>query len=46
MTDQPTLDCQDCGTVLRNLSDEEAQAVATNPYNFICYCRNCRKAHQ
>jgi uncharacterized protein with PIN domain len=42
MSDQPTIDCQDCGTVLRKLSDEQAQEVARNPYNFIFYCSACR----
>lgn len=40
----PTLDCQDCGIVIRRLSPAEAQRVADNPYNFILYCRPCQEA--
>lgn len=38
-----TLDCQQCGKILRELSCSEAQQVAANPYNFIVYCTLCRK---
>lgn len=41
MHDDPTLDCQTCGCVLRHLSPAEAQRVAANPYNFIVYCPPC-----
>jgi hypothetical protein len=36
-----TLDCQDCGAILRVLSDAEASQVAANPYNYIVYCNSC-----
>lgn len=36
-----TLDCQDCGEVLRELTLAEAQLVAANPHNYIVYCREC-----
>ena len=39
----PTIDCQDCGVVLRKLTDAQAQQVAANPYNFIAYCNTCQK---
>ena len=42
MMSDPTLDCQDCGVVLRRLTLAEAQQVAANPYNFIVFCRNCQ----
>lgn len=41
-----TLDCQDCGDVVRVLTDAEAQAVARNPYNFVVYCPACGKARE
>lgn len=44
MPDEATLDCQDCGSVVKVLSESERQEVADNPYNFIVYCRDCRKA--
>jgi len=43
---QPTLDCQDCGGIVRKLSDAEAQEVAANPYNFVVYCPVCRRIRQ
>ena len=43
---QPTLDCQDCGMVLRKLTDAEAQQVAENPYNFTVYCATCRREYR
>ena len=39
----PTLDCQDCGTVVRRLTRAEAHEVAANPYNFIVYCWDCER---
>lgn len=36
-----TLDCQDCGDVVRYLSKEEAQMVAHDPYAFIGFCGPC-----
>ena len=44
MKDQHTLDCQDCGNVLRVLTPAEAQKVAANPYNYIAYCKRCASA--
>lgn len=38
---EETLDCQDCGTVLRVLSPEEAQTVADKPHDYVRYCRSC-----
>jgi len=38
-----TLDCQDCGVVLKELSPAEAQKVADNPYNFTAFCKLCQK---
>lgn len=40
---EPTLDCQDCGDVVRRLTLAEAQQVAANPYNYIVYCTICRR---
>jgi hypothetical protein len=45
MIDNPVLECQDCGSVVRKLTQTEDQAVAANPYNFIVFCRECA-AHQ
>lgn len=42
--DDATLDCQDCGEVIRRLSMGEAQRVAHNPENFIVWCRPCGRA--
>lgn len=42
-THEPVLECQNCGEVVRRLSEEEAQRVAANPYNFIVYCAGCRR---
>lgn len=36
-----TLDCQDCGDVIKRLTPSEAQQVAANPYNYIGYCIPC-----
>jgi hypothetical protein len=38
-----TLDCQECGEILKHLTPAEAQQVADNPYNFIVYCKPCQK---
>jgi hypothetical protein len=43
---QSTLDCQDCGNVVRKLTDAEAQQVAAAPYNFIVYCGPCKVFRQ
>jgi hypothetical protein len=37
------LECQQCGSRLRLLSDVEAQRVARNPELFIVFCADCRK---
>ena len=41
-----TLDCQDCGKILRELSPGEQQAVARNPEKFIVYCLECARARR
>lgn len=41
----PTLDCQDCGDVLRVLTQAEYKIVAERPYDFIFYCRLCAPTH-
>ncbi|AMS02558.1 hypothetical protein BJD55_gp009 [Gordonia phage Yvonnetastic] len=38
-----TLDCQDCGQVVRVLSSSEADMVAMDPYNYIVYCGPCKQ---
>ncbi len=38
------LECQDCGTLIRELSADEAARVADRPYDFVVYCRGCRPA--
>lgn len=38
-----TLDCQDCGEVVRELTPAEAQQVALHPENFIVLCRQCHR---
>lgn len=38
-----TIDCQNCGDVLRILSNEERQEVSYNPYNYIFFCKSCKK---
>ena len=43
MYDNPVLECQDCGVVLRELTLAEAQQVAANPYNFIVFCKLCQR---
>jgi hypothetical protein len=43
MLDDPTIDCQDCGRILRHLSPAEAQKVAANPYNFVFWCDDCSR---
>lgn len=45
MTDWPTIDCQDCGAILQKLTPAQAQLVAANPYNFVAYCKTCRRVH-
>lgn len=41
---KPSIDCQACGDLIRELSLAEAQQVADNPYNFIWFCKPCEKA--
>lgn len=41
MSLDPTLDCQDCGVVLKHLTAAEAQLVANYPQNFIVRCPTC-----
>jgi hypothetical protein len=43
MYENETLDCQQCGEVVRELSNYEAQQVARAPYNFVVYCRWCQQ---
>lgn len=38
MRDEPVLECQTCGEIMRRLSAAEAQRVADRPYDFIAYC--------
>lgn len=38
-----TLDCEQCGNVIKELSDVEAQKVAKDPYNYIVYCQKCKR---
>jgi hypothetical protein len=40
------IECQICGTKLRDLNHREAQMVANNPYNYILYCTPCAKEEQ
>lgn len=35
---RPTLDCQTCGAVVRELTAAQVQQVADRPYDFIVYC--------
>jgi len=37
------LECQECGDRLRLLTQQQAQMVARNPYNYVAYCLKCRK---
>lgn len=39
-----TLDCEDCGRVLRVLQPHEAQIVAEQPYRFVVWCEPCGTA--
>lgn len=41
--EEPTLDCQQCGDVVRRLEPAEAQQVAADPYRFIVYCTTCQR---
>ena len=42
-----TLDCQDCGIDLRELTPGEVQEVADRPYDFVIRCGPCsRHRHQ
>lgn len=40
---RPVLECQDCGEVLRELTDALAQQVALRPYDHVAYCAECRR---
>lgn len=46
MREDPVLECQDCGRVLRHLTPGEAQQVAEHPYNFIFFCAICQKENE
>ncbi len=37
------LECQQCGDELKELTPLEAQKVANNPYNYVVYCRTCKR---
>lgn len=39
--EQPVLECQECGDVIRKLSHEEAQDMAYRPYAWVAYCWQC-----
>lgn len=41
-----TLDCQECGEVLRVLTNAEAQKVSYNPYDYVFYCHSCQRQLQ
>ena len=43
MSESSTLDCQDCGIILRELNASETQQVADNPYNYVVYCSYCKR---
>lgn len=43
MFENPTLDCQGCGTTLRELTRAEAAKVADRPYDYIAFCRMCAR---
>ncbi len=43
MYKEETLDCQDCGDIVKILTPSEARQVAAKPYNFIVYCEQCIK---
>ncbi|HEY6019074.1 MAG TPA: hypothetical protein VIY48_04015 [Candidatus Paceibacterota bacterium] len=38
------LECQDCGTVLKQLEPSESQKVASNPERYIIFCGPCGSA--
>lgn len=38
---EPTLDCQQCGQILRYLSADETRRVAADPYAFVALCPEC-----
>ena len=42
MIEDPVLECQDCGEVVKRLTRAEEAQVADRPYNFVVYCRRCR----
>lgn len=43
--DAQVLECQDCGTVLRELTPDEATQVADHPDRFLdVRCATCRRA--
>jgi hypothetical protein len=46
MSPKKTLDCQDCGADLYELTPDQIQEVARDPYRFIVYCGSCRRARQ
>lgn len=38
-----TLDCQQCGDVVRRLTEAEARQVAGDPMRFVVYCATCQR---
>lgn len=38
-----TLDCQDCGAVLKTLTPAQAGQIADHPERFIVFCRTAPK---
>lgn len=38
------LECQDCGKVIRVLTEYENQQVSHDPYKYLGYCEECYKA--
>ena len=41
--EEPVIECQSCGKVLKTLSPTEAKAVAYSPNNYIMFCVLCKE---
>lgn len=42
-SDKLVIECQGCGEVMKRPTPEEAKHVAERPYDYVWFCRPCKK---
>jgi DNA-directed RNA polymerase subunit RPC12/RpoP len=43
MINEEYLECQQCGSRIRLLTEEEIRKIAINPYSYIVKCNTCER---